>query len=513
MNPGRPVRAFEESSDTSDYVDFDVDNNTHDPTTFSASNTSAVDPFENINVDGSTAACADMVGTGFFAGMSRLPQFIDPMSLQLDVAPPVAFAASDGFNAFQAAAAAAPFASSAAFGGAVDAGFGDVDLMGPLGSRVDITAEYCDSFTMSPDTLGWSVTDGFQTPIGADGLYNGFAAVDPMAFAGGVDLIPASHEMEQLPSMWVPVSPGLQQRLNSEFAPQLGLLAAVPCPPPVLFLPAEGCSVHPVSNIPSLPNAHLPWNGFPYSPQLDAGFFTVDPSLIVQGTGEVSSLLLPPAGTYGPVSSDTDAHVPNAADQALTSTDMRGFGSDGFQLEPAPRRTRITESLPSTLRDVESNDDDEGVAAGEDSAAHVSLSNDVNDEDFDTTTFDAAGESDPDYLSDNSNSSISSVSSANASLSLPPANSTAQNGPRNRRHEQAGKIRLRKERRREERNYRRRSAAEGAEAQSRKTQKKLLREIEDSKGFAGSQHIRVGEGGVGGRPVRKGARKNYEGLE
>ena len=152
-----------------------------------------------------------------------------------------------------------------------------------------------------------------------------------MAFASGVDLIPTAQES---PSMWAPGSPGLQQQLNSEFAPQVGLLAADPSPPPMLFLPAEGSPVQPVSNIPSLPIGNLPWNGSPFSPQLRAESSTLDPSLNVQATGEVSSLLLPQPGTYDPVSSDVDAYVPN---------------TDGFLLEPAHTITAQLQSGASEI--------------------------------------------------------------------------------------------------------------------------------------------------------------------
>ena len=487
----------------SDYINFDdEDDNTPNPSEISTSSTSGPEPFENMNVDGRTAAYGGGMVDTDFAGMSQLPQFVDPMSLQLNVGQ-AAFAGSNTSNAFQAPIVT-PATSSAAFG-AMDLGSGDVDIVDPFGTPVDISATYCDSLTMSPDSQGWNMTDNFQTPIDAVGILDDFDVADPMTFTGDVDLIPTAQEIGQLPSMWVPVSPGHQQQLNSEFAPQLGLLAADPSPPPVLFLPAEGVSVHPVSNIPSfLPNTDLPWNGFPNSPQLDAEPSTADPTSIVQGTGEVSSLLLPPAGTYGQISSDADAHVPNAEDQALISTNMRAIATDGFQLEPAPKRTKIAEPLPATLKDMGSNDDNDGVVIGAETAGHVSLPTDVKDEDYDDTV-DAEGETDPDYVSDNNHSS--DTVSAHASSNL-PANPTPQKGP-NWRSEQAEKIRLRKERR-EERDIRQ---ADGAsvkgKARGRKTGK-LLKEIEDSKGFTGVQGVEVGESG---RPVRRGARKNYKGQE
>ena len=477
----------------SDYVNFDVyDDDTITPTTISASDTSGAESFENRNVDGRTAAYGGMAD-GTFAGMLQLPQVVDPMNLQLDV----------GQAAFQAPVAAPP-TPSANFG-AMDLGSGDADMVDAFGMPVNIGATYCDSLTMSPDTLGGNVADNFQTPIEADGIPNDFAVVDPMAFAGGVDPILTAQEIEQLASTWVPVSPWLQQQLNSEFAPQLGLLAADPSPPPALFLPAEGVSVRPVSNIPFLsPNADLPWNGFPNSPQLDPEPSMVDPTSIVQGTGEIPSLLLPPAGTYGPISSDADAYVSTAEDQALTSTNVHAIGTDGFQLEPAPKRTKIAEPLPAILKDMESNDDNDGVVTGAETAEHVSLLTDVKDEDYDDT-LDAEGETDPDYVPDyvSDNNDSSEPLSAHASSNL-TANSTLQKGP-NWRHEHAEKIRLRKERREE----RDRRQADGGKAPSRKTGK-LLKEIEDTKGFAGSQGVEVGECG---RPVRKGARNNYEGQE
>ena len=449
-------------------------------------------------------------------------------------------------------------ATSTAASGAVDLGSGDADMIDPLGAPVGISPTYFDTLTMSPEPQGWNVadhlqnpieangmrdvftgtdlipfaagvgvippaqeverlfstnpdfqgwrrTDNFQDPIGADGMP---AAVDPMAFAGGVDRILTEQEIEQLASTWVPVSPWpQQQQLNSEVAPQLGTLAADPSPPPALFLPAEGGSIHPVSDIPFLPpNADLPWNGFPYSPQLDATPSTVDPSLIVQGTGDVSSLLLPPAGTYDPILPDADAYVPDAEDQAGTSASMPAFATDDFQLEPAPKRTEIAESLLDTSMDMESNDDDDGVVTGGESARHDSLPTDVINEDDDGTLDNCQGETNPVHVSDNSE--LSDPLSAHASSNL-PADSTPEKDP-DLRGEQAEETRLRGQRL-EEKNRRRSAnrASVRAKAPTRKTQK-LLKEIEDTKGFAGSQDVEVGEGG---RPVRRGVRKNYKGQE
>lgn len=535
----------------SDYVDFDVDDDNSNPTTISASNTSMAEPFENVNVD---AHYGGMVDTNF-AGMSHLPQVVNPMDLQLDIAP-VAFAGFGGSNAFQAPVVT-PATPHANFDDAMDLGSGDVvDMVDPFGVPVDFSATYCHSLTMSPDSLGrkatdnfqnpmeadgtfddftggnpmafpggvdlvpimrdmeqvlamnphpqeWKMTDHFQNPMEAGGTLDDFPAVDPMAFAGGADLVPTvqdlaqlpafadgvnlvptPHEIAQVPSMWAPVSPGLQQQLNSEFAPQLGLLAADPSPPPVLFLPAEGGSVHPVSNIPFLPpNADLPWNGFPYSPQQSAENLLVDPKLIMQENGEVSFRHLPSAGTYALVPSDADALELDNEDQALLSSIMPASGTHGFQLEPAPKRSKIAEPLPANLEDIESSDDDDGFVSQVETAGQGSLPTDVKDEDYDNT-LDADGETDSDYVSDSADSS--DPLSAHATSSLPS----------HERHEEGARPQVN-------------GTSVGVKIYNCKT-RKMLKEIEDSRGFAGAQSVEVG---VNGRPVRKGARKNYEGQE
>ena len=416
-------------------------------------------------------------------------------------------------------------ATSAAASGAVDLGSGDAEMIDPLGAPVGSGPTYFDSLTMSPEPQGWNVADEFQNPIEAGGMRDEYtatdlipfaagvgvippdeevkrlfstnpdfqgwrrtdnfqdpigvdgmpAAVDPMAFAGGVDRILTDQEIEQFASTWVPVSPWPQQQQpNSEFAPQLGLLAADPSPPSALFMPAEGGERNSVSNIPFLqPNADLPWNGFPYSPQLDAAPSTVDPSLIMQDTGNVSSLLLPPAGTYDPILPDADADVPDAEDQAGTSTSM-----------------------------PELNDDDDGAVTGGESAGHGSLPTNAIDEANDDT-WDVQGETNPAYVPDNSD--LSDLLSAHASSNL-PADSTPEKDP-DLRDEQAEETRLR-DRRLEEKNRRR--SANRASVRGKAPSRKLLKEIEDSKGFAGSQGVEVGEGG---RPVRRGVRKNYKGQE
>ena len=337
---------------------------------------------------------------------------------------------------------------------------------------------------MDPDRQGWTLSDNYRTQIEADATPDDLAATEPMTFAGGVDLNPTAQEIDQLPSMWTPVSPGLQHQLNSEFAPQLGLLAADPSPPPALFLPAQGASVHPVSNIPFLPpNAGFPWNGVSYSPQMNAETATVDPTSTVQVTGEVLPLLLPPAGTSASISPDADPYVPNAEGQALTSTNKRGFPTDSFQLEPAPKRTKIAELLPVAAEALDSDDGGDEPVSLIEMVGHVSSPTDVNDGNYDDT-LNADGETDTHYVSGNGGSSHPPSAPASSFLPSIERNEESVRLPAN-------------------------GASVNDKARSGKP-RKLLKEIEDTKGFAGRQGV---EDGVRGRPVRKGARKYSPGQE
>ena len=494
MDPGRHDQAFEETFDMSEYINFDVDDDNSNPTTASTSTTSMAQTFQNVNVDGRTAHYGGMVDTNF-AGMSQLPHHVNPMDLQLDVAP-VALAGFGGSNA----PVATPATAHANFD-AMDLGSGDVlDMVDPFGVPVDFRATYCHSLTMSPVPQEWDMTDNFQNPMEADGTLDDFTEANPMAFPGGVDLVPTMQEMEQLPamnpdpqqwamtndfqypmesfaggvdlvptaqeiaqlpSMWTPVSQGLQQQLNSEFAPQLGLLAADPSPPPALLLPAEGASVHPVSNIPVLGAENLP----------------VDPRLVVQGTDGLSSAHQPPASTYALVPSDADAFLLDTEDQSVLNS-MLASGTDGFQLLPAPKRGKMAGTFPATSEDLESDDDDDGVVTGA-----VTTQTDVKDEDYDET-MDADGETDSDYVSLIPDSS--DPLSAHATSSL-PSHERHEEGVRHQAIDTSVAPKI-------------------YNCQTRK----MLKEIENSRGFAGAQSVEVG---VNGRPVRKGARKNYEGQE
>ena len=499
MDPGRPIQAFEEPFDMADYVNFDVEDNNSNPTTIAASTASMAEPFENVNVNGRTAHYGGMVDPNF-AGMSQLPQHVNPMDLQLDVAP-VASAGLGGSNAFQAPVATP--ATSHANCDAMDIGSEQVlDMVDPFGVPVDFSPTYCNSLTMSPTQQGLDMTDNFQNPMGADGTLDDFSGGNLMAFPDGVDLTATMKEMEQLlamdpnpqewnptmtndfqnfdggvdltaqemaqlPSMWMPVLPELQQQLNSEFAPQPGLFAADPSPPPALFLPAEGVFVHPVSN-------------FPF---LGAGNFPVDPRLVVQGTDDLSSAHLPPAGTCAPVPADAGAFVLATEDQALHSTIIPGTDTDVFQLQPASNRGKMAEILPATLEDMEFatledmefDDEDDWVVTGAATTPTV-----VKDEDYDGT-LDADGEPDSEYVFVNADSS--DPVAAHATSSLPS-------------HEEGD-------------HHHAIDANVGGNTYNCKTQK-MLKEIEDTKGFAGAQGVEVG---VNGRPVRKEAKKNYEGQE
>lgn len=454
MASGRLAQAVEKSFEWSEYVDFPSDNSDNEniltPTTTMAPSTAMPEPSENMNVDDQTAERGGVVD-GSSAGMAQSPRFVDPMDLQVSGGAQGTFAApagTDGSDASQDP-------NSSADLGAMDDGSGDANMEGPVRVPDDLRPKYLDALSMSPEPQGENVADGFQipsgagaggmsggdfvagdamafdggvdsvpyggvdwivsaeeirqiwsmdpelqaldmadnfqTPFGGQGIPDGFPVVDQMAFAGRFELNPTPQEIEQPPSMWAPVSPEQQQQLNSEFAPQLGLLAADPNPPPALFLPAEGSSVQPAPNTPFVPSAEVPWEGFPTLPQFVAGASNFDPTPTVQ--------------------------------------------------KPEDEASRILRRL---------------IRRGTSGA---------KDDDYDDT-LDADGEIDSDDSSDSSGSSD------------PPAAHASANLP--------------------------------AQANNRKSQN-LLKEIENSKNFvAEAQSAEVGKNG---RPVRKGARKNYEGQD
>ena len=188
MNPGLPLQAFEEDFSWSDFLNSsDDDDNNLNSTTMTAPSTSMAETSDNMPADDRNGGFDGMVDMNFnFANTSQLPQFVNPMDLQVDVAP-VAPTGLGVSNALQAPPVTAPATSSA-----MDLGSGDVDMVDPFGIPVDTSATYADSLTMSPETQGWNEIDNFQNPFEAGGMLDDFAPVDLVPFVSGVGLSPSA---------------------------------------------------------------------------------------------------------------------------------------------------------------------------------------------------------------------------------------------------------------------------------------------------------------------------------
>ena len=395
--------------------------------------------------------------------------------------------------------------------------------------------------------------DAIQTALETDASHDDFSVLESTAFAQTIGsgaretisfpsksifpledviadiLVPSPSQIMQDPSIWLPVSPQLQQHLNIVYASDLVQQLNVPNPAPVLFFPAVEPFGPPTSSIQSPPNdvhtRYIP----PSTPLPEIEITSISPTLLMH---ESPTLLqdfyyncIPSQPTR---TSDND----NVEDSA---SEKRTLDTNETDPEPASKRTKTAqaESLPTLARDDDTDDDDEPEIISRRTTRQIPLPITAKKDDF-VGESNAESESDfEDNRDDRFCDSASSGSlSAPSSPPLPPTpvvragipahprtKQAPTHGP-NWRYEKAQEVRLREQRRKEWKQKRTNPLGVRGKAPSRKMQK-LLEEIEDSEGFAEAHGYRVEEGvgseenrgSVCRRPVRKGARKSYVGQE
>ena len=313
--------------------------------------------------------------------------------------------------------------------------------------------------------------------------------------------VPIDLESHQHPSRWVPVSQELQQHLNTVYASQLARNLANAHPAPVLYFPAQDSLVSPVSSVQSLLSGVHPQLAIPPVCQPGSEIFSIDPSLLMH-----ESTATPPQKR---LSNNEHSSTSPAEDPAFFPIKKRAINASESNSEPVPKRIQTAQEEPllTVVKHGESGDE-------------LKKSDDQSEDD-------TMGASHDEY----SNSNSSGRSSASPSPVLPPTTVTRKgSSPRRNnpsvkkgpywRYEQVKEVHLRNQRREKWNGRRAKHVNAKGEAYDRNMQK-LLEEIEDTEEFAEAQGYKVTEKSgndkdqdlVRTRPVRKGARKSYIGLE
>ena len=497
MDSSYPAQTLETPFNMSDFVDFDFDFEVpHQSVEMSA----VAESFQGMNIDN---ADFDPVDPDF-AAVFQLPDGSNAMG-----------------NGFNNTTTAAPFGGFPT----VEPRLQSMEMADAFGSSIDAGAAIG----------GLGMTEPFQTTFEETSALNGFTGFEPAPFNHGIDpavlTIPRSAPMllpQQVPgvtipraeahyipqaqlepSRWVPVSAGLQRRLNLRYAPQISRHRISQTSAPVLYFPREqniGFSQLTSSFSPmSLP---APCNFLHTSyPRPDLN--VIDPSL----------LMLQPAsnGIYDPVFPGTDDET--ASDQDTASTSIKKRARDAYESdsESAPKRSEIAQEESSlTIAMDENSDDDnehESVAEQTTTAPQTTPSTLAKDDDLSGEPSDASGDNADDEYHDSQSSTHSSTPPAK--IPTPTSNPLLKKGPSWRYNQQHG-SRLRAQREKQWNRRRATASGPGDKAPNRRMQQ-LLAEIEDTEGFAeaqGYRHEERGEGKpVSKRPVRKAARKSYVGLE
>ena len=479
MNFEDPAQAL----NMSDYFDFDYDADDLDPTEGPSSSNAVATPVQD------TCGNYSYVGLGAadVAETSSLPDGSNALGVELQGTERL-LADEGNLDNLQSSITAS---NSTGYFGAPELGRGDMDIIHPFGTPVDAGASFGDFTTLSPASRSFDVTDTFQTPVETHASPDGFSVFGPMASADTVDT--AALERPPSPSRWVPVSSELQRHLNRVYAPQLARLAADPNPPPVLYLPAEGSPFPYMPSLELLPDHISTGSGYLQTPhQPIAKPLIIDPSLLMPSKGELPPPLSSLNGTYHPVAPVTDFYKPVAEDSISTpSAHKRALDARDLKSEPSSKRIKTAKMLPSAMDSIGPDTNDDAVMTRAKTGRQNSSPNVAVDDE------------EPDAKSDDE-------------IEVPDNHNPSPKQRSNWRYEPSKEVRLRT-RRVNEWNRRRANSTKTAEAPNRKSQQKMLGEIEDTKEFAEAQGCEaeenLGKYVVRRRPVRKGARKCYVGQQ
>lgn len=548
MNSSGVAPVFEAHFDMSDYVNFDFNFEAPHQTLDNGSSISVAEPLQNMSIDNTYACLADAADTDF-AGLFQLPNGSNAFGNEIN-ATPVASEDLGNVNGFRT-----PVTIPTSIQGlpALTLGPEDLGMMDAFDSPIDIDATLGDSVALNSDSEDASMTDAFQTTVETDSLLDSFTVFKPTAFAHGIDqavleiprspsrLLPIPMQgnaspqssfpspIVREPSRWVLASPELQQHLNSVFAAQVIANSGKANPAPVLYFPAEQRLGFPANIIASLPSVIRTHSELPKTSQPSTETRSIDPSLLMQGSGEWTPHQPFPNGIYSPISSITPADAPNAEDLALALIKKRALDANKSDSDSVSKRLKLAlaEPFPGVAKDDDSDDDDEPVTTRKRTARQNTVPIIAKDDESDEMSEDESedeSKEDPDDESEKSDSS--GFSPAPPATILPPApvarrnpsaipssKPTAKKSP-NWRYEQQQESRIRDQRRKEWIRRRVNPPSAKGKASNCKIQK-LVEEIQDTEGFAEAQGYEIGESvgmdSVSGRPVRKGAKKSYVG--
>ncbi|CAF9937750.1 hypothetical protein IMSHALPRED_000528 [Imshaugia aleurites] len=421
-----------------------------------------------------------------------------------------------------------------------DPNLGLFDAAATLESRVEINSVSDDFLALNPASEDFRLTDAdaFQTRAQMDTPLHDLTVFEPTASVHGIDpaalnihrsrsaggSIPLhqkanpqsvlSAQTLREPSRWVPVSPQMQKYLNKVYAPQLTRLRTSPNPPPVLYLPAQQQIEPSLLGSSVLPNTIPSQDIFlPTSPPSTETLLP-DLSPMIQGHGGLPPQQPISTSLYRVVSPTRDNEAAKSDSPALDPSRKRALDARDSDSGPAPKRTKKTEADLSSKAVKENDADDDGEPvmikrrATRLNPMPIIPESDASDDDSEDESVDDL--EDEAYTSDSSDLSVAPQSSA---LPLTPV---ARKGPPNPVVKKApGKCSTPQHK--QERKPR---SAENSNSKTNPTNRKmqkLLRELQDSEGFVQAQGCDfVGSAereSLPKRPVRKGARKNYVGLE
>ena len=412
------------------------------------------------------------------------------------------------------------------------------EVTNTLESRVEINSVSDDFFALDPALEDFRITDAFQTRAQIDTPLDDLTVFEPTASVHGVDPAALSinhsrsaggsiplHEKASFqsrlsprtlrePARWVPVSPQMQKYLNEVYALQLIRLRTSPNPPPVLYLPAQQQIEPSLPGNSVLPNTIPSQHSFLPTSQPSAEAPLLHPSPMIHGHGGLPPQQPISNSLYYAVSPTRDNEAAKSGSSTLDPTRKRTLDVQNSDSGPAPKRIKITEADLSSMavKGNDADDDDEPVMikrrATRPNSITIVAEIDESDEESEDESVD-----DPEDEAYNSNSSDLSVAAQSSTLLLTPV---VRKGPLKPVVKKVpGKCSTPQHK--QERKPRSAESSNSKTNPTNRKMQKLLRELQDSEGFAQAQGCEftgsAESESLRKRPVRKGARKSYVGLE
>ena len=490
-----PAQAFETTFNISDYVNFNFVFETPHESVDTPSDISVVHPFQSMTVHDPLVGFVDAADTEF-AGTFQLPGDCNVLG--------------NSVNATQAAPE-------------------DIAMTDAIQTAFETDAS-CDDFNVFKSTaFAQSFDSGaLETTSFPSNL------ISPFKHVLADHIVPDPSQIMHDPSIWLPVPPQVQQHLNTVYASELVQQLNVPNPAQVLFFPAkEPLGLSTSSNQSPSNDVHAGDEPSQTArPELQTTL--ISPSLLMHESPTLPQDLFS-NGMHSPFTQTIDEDVLDIENLASALPQKRTVDTNEHDPEPALKRIRTAQAgnLPPVAKDDDTDDDDEPVITRGRTTRQISLPIAAKDDDsVGESKAGSEGESENNRDDRSCESDNSGSLSAPSSLPLPPT-SIMRTGPSihprikhatihgpNWRYEQAQEVRLREQRRKEWNQKRTNPLGAKGKAPSRKMQK-LLKEIEDSEGFAEAQGNTAEEGvesdedrgPLRRRPVRKEAKKSYVGQE